>query len=556
MIPLRYTIRGLLDIFLFIPTGLLVAFVLTIFIGGALGSMVVGIVLISILGLGLLSLAALLGYWLVSSCSSIEAAAPTPSLFARYRPVVLAFAYTLVIALVALFLPIPENDAVFRSFSLIFGLAHLPINAIILVADMMSVPSPWPHLIVPIVIYTFYAGGMAWAFHKKGIAPISLSSRVTVSTILAVALSAVVWRAVDIRSRVQVVSRPYGGPYFTEERVLDAYRPYDEKNRLVTVLNPSLTITSDYPRLDGATAAYPLYAAAAQAIYKEPEKGVPAIIDSNTTPQAYERLINGEVDIIFALQPSPEQRAAAEAAGVTLHLTPISKEAFIFFVHQDNPVNSLTPAQIRGIYTKRLLNWSEVGGTNDKILPFQRPQGSGSQTALQEMVMQGEKPTTPSREEFARGMGGVIQRVASYRNSREAIGYSFRFFATTMAPIEGIKLLAIDGVLPTRETIRDGTYPYTAELYAITAGTKNPHAQAFLDWFLSPAGQKLVEDTGYVGITPPASPANPSPAPQTTGVKKDTGRRDDCHDGLLFPPERIQHRLSLDKRKEKFRHFQ
>lgn len=511
MIPLRYTIRGLLDIFLFIPVGLLVAFVLTIFIGGAVGSIVVGIVLITIMGLGLLSLTARLGYALVTSCPAIDAAAPAPALFVRYRPVVLAFAYTLIVALIAIFLPVSENDAVFRSFSWVFGMAHLPTNAIILVADLMSIPSPWPHLIVPIVIYTFYAGGMAWAFRKRGIAPTSLLNRALVSAILIVTLSIIVWRAVDIRSQVQVVSRPPGGPYFTEGRVLDAYRPYKDRNLLATVLNPSLTISSDYPRLDGATAAYPLYAAAAQAIYKEPASDVHTIIDSNTTPQAYEKLIKGEVDIIFALQPSPEQRAAAEAAGVTLHLTPIAKEAFVFFVHQDNPVSSLTPAQIRGIYTKRIRNWSEVGGGNDKVLPFQRPQGSGSQTALQEMVMQGEKPATPAREEFARGMGGVIQRVASYRNSREALGYSFRFFATTMVPIEGIKLLAIDDVPPTRDTIRDGTYPYTAELYAITAGTKNPHAQTFIDWFLSPAGQKLVEDTGYVSVG--GTPVTSSPAP-------------------------------------------
>jgi len=505
MIPLRYTIRGLLDVFLYIPLVFLAGFLMTLLIYGPTGSMVLGIVLISVTVLGTLSLASHFGYRLVTVCSPIETLGPSPALFARYRPVLLAFGYTSVVAIIALLMPIPEDDAVFAPFRTVFGWAHLPGSFLVMGLYIFAVPTPWPYLILPLSIYTFYAAGMWWGFRKKGIPSTSRKSRLIASALIVVALGTVISRAVEIRSRVQVV---YKDSYFFERDALANYRPYDADNRLVKIPSPGLSISNDHPRLDGATAAYPIYAAAAQAIYAGSEDDLWKFIDSNTTPQAYEKLIKGEVDIIFALQPSPEQRAAAKAARVTLHLMPIAKEAF---VHQDNPVNTLTPAQIRSIYTKRIRNWSEAGGTKHKILPFQRPQGSGSQTALQEMVMHGEKPAKPAREEFAHGMGSIIQDVASYQNSREAIGYSFRFFATTMVPIDGIKLLAIDGVPPIRETIRDGTYPYTAELYAITAGTKNPHAQPFIDWFLSPAGQALVEDTGYVSVG--GTPVTSSPAP-------------------------------------------
>lgn len=510
MTPLRYTIRGLLDLFLYIPLVLLAGLVMSLLISGPMQSMTVGIVAASVTVLGTLSLAAHFGYRLATVSSHIDTTAPSLSLFARYRPVLLAFGYTSAVAIIALLMPIPDDDAVFSPFRTVFGWAHLPGSIPVMGLYIFAVPTPWPYLILPLTLYTVYGAGMWWGFRKKGLLPTPRKSRFITWALIVAALSIVILRTVEIRSRVQVVAKD---SHFVERDALTNYFPFKTENLLVKIPHPGLTIASDYPRLDGATAAYPIYAAAAQAIYTGVEKDAWKFIDSNTTPKAYENLIKGEVDIIFALQPSPEQRAAAEAAGVTLHLTPIAKEAFVFFVHQDNPVNTLTPAQIRSIYTKRIRNWSEAGGANHKIIPFQRPQGSGSQTALQEMVMQGEKPAKPAREEFAHGMGRIIQDVASYRNSQEAIGYSFRFYATTMAPIEGIKLLAIDGVAPTRETIRDGTYPYTAELYAITAGTQNPHAQAFIDWFLSPAGQKLVEDTGYVSVAPLVPNGSPVPTP-------------------------------------------
>ena len=135
-------------------------------------------------------------------------------------------------------------------------------------------------------------------------------------------------------------------------------------------------------------------------------------------------------------------------------------------------------------------------------MPFQRPAGSGSQTAMLAHVMRGEPLPAPLREEYSEGMGGVLQRVANYRNAPGAIGYSFRVFATIMSPITDLKLLAIDGIAPTTESIRTGAYPFTADIYAITAGTDNPHVADLLAWLQGPQGQSLIEQTGYVPVTP------------------------------------------------------
>jgi len=83
-------------------------------------------------------------------------------------------------------------------------------------------------------------------------------------------------------------------------------------------------------------------------------------------------------------------------------------------------------------------------------------------------------------EDVVGGMGGIIARTANYRNYPNAIGYTFLYFATGMIGNGSIQLLEIDGIAPTRETIRDGTYPFSTELYAVTTGVKNPNIPVFI----------------------------------------------------------------------------
>lgn len=290
--------------------------------------------------------------------------------------------------------------------------------------------------------------------------------------------------------------------YRPEEAYTEDYHPFQAGNLLASVQSPTISISENYPRLDGATAAYPIYAAAVQAIYKNlpASESIFSYVRSSTTPEAFRKLLDGDVDLIFTAHPSDEQVAEAAARGISYQLTPLGREAFVFFVHENSAINALSTEQIRGIYTKRIRNWKELGGPDQTILSFQRPKGSGSQTAMERMVMRGEPLPAPLREEFVRGMGGIVQRVALYRNYDEAIGYSFRIFATTMNPAKKIKLLSVDGLEPSAANIRSGAYPYTADIYAVTAGTKNPHAAELIGWFLSSQGQQLIEDTGYVGL--------------------------------------------------------
>ncbi|MEK5036704.1 PstS family phosphate ABC transporter substrate-binding protein [Sporosarcina sp. FSL K6-3457] len=280
-----------------------------------------------------------------------------------------------------------------------------------------------------------------------------------------------------------------------------SYAPFHEHSQVVTLKEPStLKIEDNLPILDGATALYPIYSAFAQAVYPEKEYYQhDSEVMSNRTGEAYNNLINGRVDIIFVAAPSDQQLATAKRLGNELKLTPIGKEAFVFFVNDKNPVQSLTEDEIKSIYAGDITNWKEVGGKNKDIRAFQRPQDSGSQTALQHFM--GDTPIMdPPVEDIASLMGTIIDQVSDYKNYNNAMGYTFRYYSTEMTNNNSIRLLAVNGVEPTKDTIRSGEYPITNELYAVTAGSDNPHVAEFIDWILSEQGQEIVEKTGYVSI--------------------------------------------------------
>lgn len=291
-------------------------------------------------------------------------------------------------------------------------------------------------------------------------------------------------------------------PVITDGQVeLAAYQPFEKRTKAVSLDEPAtLHIEDDLPIIDGATALYPIYAAFAQAIYPEKEyQPYDSEVMSNRTEAAYTNLIDGKVDIIFVLGPSTTQLNQAESAGKELKLTPIGKEAFVFFVNSKNPVESLTEDEIKGIYSGKITNWKDVGGKDNEIRAFQRPENSGSQTALRNFM--GLTPIMkPPTEDVMSLMGTVIGEVSDYKNHKNAIGYTFRYYSTKMVNNNRIRLLSVNGVEPTVDTIRSGEYPITNEFYAVTAGSDNPHVEAFIEWILSDEGQEIVEKTGYVPV--------------------------------------------------------
>ena len=286
---------------------------------------------------------------------------------------------------------------------------------------------------------------------------------------------------------------------------IDDYKPFESDKLAVLDEKETLAkrVSEDtLPRLDGAIALLPVYAAFVQALYPADtrydatDEGDGPLITCTNTKSAYERLINREADVIFVAQPSDEELAMAEAAGVEFDLIPFGKEAFVFFVNRDNPLNGITLDQIRDVYAGELTHWSDLGvyGLGD-IVAYQRPKNSGSQTAMEALM--GDIPLADAPEAVvAFGMGDILN-VVEYRNQPNALGYSFRFFTTGLTGSQ-VKLLRVDGVPPLEANIRSGRYPITSTLYAIRLkDNENPNVRALLDWIQGPQGMELVEKTGY-----------------------------------------------------------
>ena len=283
------------------------------------------------------------------------------------------------------------------------------------------------------------------------------------------------------------------------------YLPFKEDSKIIKLRSESLDFENvakeDLPIIDGAAAVFPVYSAFVNAVYPDTTELYDGVFEYNNTPGGYKRLAQKKIDIFIGAAPSKEQIAFAEENDTVFEYTQIGYEAFVFFVHKDNPIDSLTAEQIKGIYSGQITNWSQVGGKNEKIVAFQRNEGSGSQSML--IRFMGDTPIMePTMQTSVGDMGGIIEEVADYKNKSNSMGFSFRFYVEGIIKNPDIKMIAIDGVAPTKENIQSGAYPIIAPLYAVTyEGNANENVQKLIAWMLSDEGQYIIEQTGYVAIS-------------------------------------------------------
>ena len=284
---------------------------------------------------------------------------------------------------------------------------------------------------------------------------------------------------------------------------VDEYMPFREDSKIVKLDSKTLKFTEDdeLPRIDGASAAFPVYSAFVNAVYpniKETEL-YNGIFEYNNTRGGYQKLAQKEIDIFIGAQPSKEQVAFAKECGTEFVYTQIGWEAFVFFVHKDNPINSLTVEQLKGIYSGKITNWREVGGNDEKIIPFQRDEGSGSQSMM--IRFMGDTPLMEAETKTIQGMGAVVEQVVDYQSRAGSIGYSFRYYLEGIVQNPEVKMIAVEGVAPTAENIQNNTYPIITPVYAMTyENNPNPNVARLVEWILSEEGQYIIEQTGYVGM--------------------------------------------------------
>ncbi len=225
--------------------------------------------------------------------------------------------------------------------------------------------------------------------------------------------------------------------------------------------------------------------------------GLNTRLKSNGTHGSFVNLIDKKADfIITARTASKEEKAYAMEKGITLLEKPIAFDAFVFIMNKDNPVDTLSTEQVQHIYTAKITNWKDVGGYDKKINPYIRNANSGSQELMEILVMKDLKMLHWA--EFTHT--SMIAPFHSLRRDPNGISYTVYYYKEMMLRDELVKHLAIDGVYPDKNTIKDKSYPYTTEVYAVIRADEpeTSHAYKIYELLSTEEGKSIIEESGYV----------------------------------------------------------
>ncbi len=201
-------------------------------------------------------------------------------------------------------------------------------------------------------------------------------------------------------------------------------------------------------------------------------------------------IINGSTDVANASRPmKKKERKKIEKRGTKVFEVAIALDGISLYMHPENPVSDLSTDQLKDIYTGKINNWKEVGGSDAKIIRYSRENSSGTYAFFKKHVLKKQNYAVDCQN-----MPGTASVVNAVSKDKNAIGYGGLSYA------EGVKVAKVNGVSPSPETVSDGSYPVSRSLYQYTIGKPKGLAKDFIDFELSKEGQKLAVKAGYVPL--------------------------------------------------------
>jgi phosphate transport system substrate-binding protein len=215
-------------------------------------------------------------------------------------------------------------------------------------------------------------------------------------------------------------------------------------------------------------------------------------------------MIDGRTDIAQASRAmKPEEIKLAEDRGIDPKEHVVATDALSVIVNPGNPVSKLTVDQLSDIYTGKITNWKQVGGSDQKIILLSRDKNSGSHVFFLEHVVRRGNEKGP--EEYAKSalMFPSTEQIATQvTRDKGSIGYVGLGYVDPKKhkAIAVAKTAAGPYVKPTEETAINGTYPIARPLYWYTNGEAKGNIKSFLDFALSSDGQKIVTETGFAPV--------------------------------------------------------
>ena len=203
-------------------------------------------------------------------------------------------------------------------------------------------------------------------------------------------------------------------------------------------------------------------------------------------------IIDGTAQIGMSSRPTkPEEVAAAKAKGVTFKETIVAYDGIAVIVNAANPIKALTKKQVEQIFTGDVTDWSAVGGSGGKISVYTRNTSSGTYSEFKELAMK-KRDYAPDSQKMA-GNEQIAQEVGKNPNGVGYVGLAY-------VKASGIKVAAIDGAMPSKESVLGKAYPYARPTFYYTNGEPTGLAKQFVDFTVADAGQKIVEQVGFVPI--------------------------------------------------------
>ena len=284
-----------------------------------------------------------------------------------------------------------------------------------------------------------------------------------------------------------------------------------------------LFTSADFPKTDGSTSAQPLDMVIACKLLgcsygwvdqldgskkmTAYSSSRPDLADSlNTklivhtgTHQAYVNVLKDSAALgLICRPPSPDELRLADSLGVRIDYPEVALDAFVFIENIKNPVTTMTIDEVRRIYTGQIQRWDLVGGWPIILQPYQREANSGSQELMLSLVMKELTPITAPNMILI-GMMGPFNRLST---DTSGFCYTVYYFLQFMAPTDNVKAIAIDGVFPDYQNIRQRRYSLYAPVVVVTRKNLDPTSKGAIlrEWLLSAQGQAVVKESGYVPI--------------------------------------------------------